>query len=224
MKKTIIIFLTFIVIIIVIIALLYIFSIIPHKQYSNSDFNIETYISDIDKDNDGIDDQTDILKGAYEYLDTNPKYKSRYYADTGYPDDNCGVCTDVVAFALRDAGYDLMELVNADIKKHPDDYDIETPDKCIDFRRVENLFVFFENNAVKLTTNTEEIESWQAGDIVVFKNHIGIVSDHRNKDGVPFVLHNASVIQASYEEDVLDIWGEIIGHYRMSWNTGEIYG
>ena len=51
---------------------------------------------------------------------------------------------------------------------------------------------------------------------MVFKNHIGIVSDHRNKDGVPFVLHNASVIQASYEEDVLDIWGEIIGHYRMS--------
>lgn len=196
--------------------LLYRYNYIPHKQFSSADFGIEIYKSAVDTDADGIDDQTDILKGAYEYLDTNPKYKSRYYADTGYPDDNCGVCTDVVAFALRDAGYDLMELVNADIKKHPDDYDIETPDKCIDFRRVENLFVFFENNAVKLTTNTEEIESWQAGDIVVFKNHIGIVSDHRNKDGVPFVLHNASVIQASYEEDILDIWGEIIGHYRMS--------
>ena len=36
--------------------LLYMLNIIPHRKYSNSDFNINTYISSIDKDNDGIDD------------------------------------------------------------------------------------------------------------------------------------------------------------------------
>ena len=44
--------------------LLYYFNYIPHKKYNNENFNIKTYMSDIDKDNDGIDDQTDILINA----------------------------------------------------------------------------------------------------------------------------------------------------------------
>ena len=83
--------------------------------------NIEAYKSNIDKDNDGIDDQTDILNNANNYIKTNPKYKSKYY-NTGYPNDEYGVCTDVVAFALKDAGYDLMVLVNEDIKKQIKNY------------------------------------------------------------------------------------------------------
>ena len=62
--------------------------------------------SSVDKDNDGIDDQTDILQGALDYVASRPKYKSKYYR-TGYPNDGYGVCTDVVAFALKNAGYDL---------------------------------------------------------------------------------------------------------------------
>ena len=84
------------------------------KKYSNSDFNIETYISSVDMDMDGIDDQTDILNGALSYVSTKPKYKSKYY-DTGYSNDSYGVCTDVVANAMKTAGYDLMKLVNVDI-------------------------------------------------------------------------------------------------------------
>ena len=93
------------------------YNIIPHKYYTNADFNIETYISNIDKDNDGIDDQTDILNNVKQYISTNPKYKSQYYA-TGYPNDEYGVCTDVVAFGLKGAGYNLMELVNTDINNN----------------------------------------------------------------------------------------------------------
>ena len=78
-------------------------------------------MSDIDKDNDGIDDQTDILINAREYISTTPKYKSKYYS-SGYPDDASGVCTDVVAFALKDAGYDLRELVNNHVKENRDLY------------------------------------------------------------------------------------------------------
>ena len=48
--------------------LLYYFNYIPHKKYNNENFNIKTYMSDIDKDNDGIDDQTDILINAREYM------------------------------------------------------------------------------------------------------------------------------------------------------------
>ena len=83
---------------------LYIFNIIPHKKYTNSDFNIDTYISSIDKDNDGIDDQSDILNNVREYIKTKPKYKSKYYS-TGYSNDEYGVCSDVVAFGLLNAGY-----------------------------------------------------------------------------------------------------------------------
>lgn len=33
--------------------------------------------SSVDKDNDGIDDQTDILQGALDYVASRPKYKSK---------------------------------------------------------------------------------------------------------------------------------------------------
>ena len=103
MKKSILIILIFLITIAILVSLLYVFRIISHKQYSNSDFNIETYISSVDIDKDGIDDQTDILENVRKYIATKPKYKSKYY-NTGYPNDNYGVCTDVVVFGLKAAG------------------------------------------------------------------------------------------------------------------------
>ena len=110
MKKRILSIIILVLGILIIVALyeLYHFNYIPHKKYTNKDFNIQTYKSNIDKDNDGIDDQTDILNNAKDYIKTNPKYKSKYYV-TGYPDGEYGVCTDVVAFALKNAGYDLLK-------------------------------------------------------------------------------------------------------------------
>lgn len=194
--------------------LMYIFNFIQHKKYDNSDFGITAYISPADNDSDGTDDQTDILNSAREYVSRRPKYKSKYYS-SGYPDDNYGVCTDVVAFALKSAGYDLMELLSADIEKNPAVYGIEKPDKSIDFRRVKNLRVYFERTAVSLTCDVSNISEWQGGDIVVFKKHIGIVSDKRNKNGVPFVIHHASPFQRYYEEDILERRNDITGHYRI---------
>ena len=167
MKKRIIVSLAIVLVLLVIFYALYIFNYIPHKMYTNKDFNITTYISKIDKDGDGIDDQTDILNNVRDYISTNPKYKSKYYAN-GYPDDGYGVCTDVVAFGLKNAGYDLMQLVNNDIEKNRDKYNIDTIDKNIDFRRVSNLKVYFQNNAIALTNDINKIEEWQGGDIVTF--------------------------------------------------------
>ena len=217
MKKKILIIVTnfFIILLIVVLYALYRFNYIPHKKYTNEDFNIKTYISKTDKDNDGIDDQTDILNNVRDYIKTNPKYKSKYYA-TGYPNDEYGVCTDVVAFGLKGAGYDLMNLVNEHIKSNRNLYDIDVIDKNIDFRRVQNLKVYLDNNAIVLTNDINKIKEWQGGDIVVFKNHIGIVSDKRNKKGISFIIHHANPYQRYYEEDILEYRNDIIGHYRIS--------
>ncbi len=184
----------------------------PGNQYT---YDITQQTSSIDMDHDGIDDQTDILEGALAYVSTRPKYKSKYYT-TGYSNDKYGVCTDVVANALLNAGYDLKDLVNEDILAHPDCYDIDEPDSNIDFRRVRNLNVYFQNTAIILTTDVSEIKEWQGGDIVVFQKHIGVVSDRRNSRGIPYVIHHNDPWQKSYEEDMLETRDDIVGHYRIS--------
>ena len=168
-KQIIILAIATIILTLLIIYILYILNYIPHKKYSNEDFNIKTYISSSDKDKDGIDDQTDILNSVKEYIKTKPKYKSKYYAN-GYPNDEYGVCTDVVAFGLKGAGYDLMQLVNEDIINNRDKYNIETIDINIDFRRVRNLKTYFENNAIPLTTDITKIDNFG---ISLSGRHIG---------------------------------------------------
>ena len=194
---------------------LYYFNFLPHRKYTNEDFGIVPYTSSADMDGDGVDDQTDILQSVRAYLDTEPQYKSQYYAG-GYPDDGYGVCTDVVAFGLLGAGYDLMALVNEDVLAHREQYTIEDVDKNIDFRRVRNLKVYFKNTAIALTTDIRDIDQWQGGDIVIFENHIGIVSDMRNSRAIPFVLHNGNPYQRYYEDDILERRDDIVAHYRIS--------
>jgi uncharacterized protein YijF (DUF1287 family) len=184
-------------------------------SYTNDDFNIETYVSGIDLDSDGVDDQTDILSNVKEYIKTKPKYKSKYYAG-GYSDDEYGVCTDLVAVGLLGAGYDLMELVHQDIMDHRSEYAIDTVDQNIDFKRVVNLRVYLKRHATQLTNDIYEIDQWQGGDLIVFEKHIGIVSDKRNKEGVPFIIHHASTFQKRYEQDIVETMAEVVGHYRMS--------
>ena len=210
--KKIIYFIFVLLFLVMITLILYMFNVIPHRQFTNEDFGIETYKSLIDKDGDGIDDQTDFLQSVRNYIATKPKYKSKYYR-TGYPDDGFGVCTDVIAFGLRGAGYDLMELVNADIKANKKIYQVDIVDKNIDFRRVNNLRIFFERNAKSLTTDLTDIKEWQGGDIIVFKTHIGVVSDKRNWRGIPFIIHNGGF---HFEEDILEYRTDIVGHFRMS--------
>lgn len=191
------------------------YNVIPSKVYTNEDFKIEKYLSNNDQDQDGIDDQSDILRNAQNYIKERPKYKSKYY-DSGYSNDKYGVCTDVIAVALLNSGYDLKKLVNQDIINNPSHYNLKTIDENIDFRRVVNLKAYFKNNALALTTNLNEIDQWQGGDIVIFENHIGIISDKRNEDGIPLLIHHKNPFQLFYEEDVLENYQKIEGHYRIS--------
>ena len=189
--------------------------------YTAEDFGIETVVSKTDYDNDGIDDYTDILQGAKIEAENKPTYKSAYYSG-GYPPDNEGVCTDVIWRALKNAGYTLKDMVDRDIKNNVSKYPrvAGKPDPNIDFRRVPNLKVYFERNHIVLTTDLSKIEQWQPGDIVVFgSKHIGIISDKRNKKGIPYLIHNGG--QPIREEDFLEIYDKyepISGHYRLKEN------
>lgn len=159
--------------------------------------------------------RVDILQAALAYVATTPGYLSAYYA-TGRPNDGYGVCTDVVDQALFAVGIDLQREISTDYAKNPDSYPrIKQPDPNIDFRRVLNQKVWFERHAKSLTTDTSQIQQWLAGDIVVFTNHVGIVSDRRMSDGVPYLIHHDSRWQRTYEDNVLHRRTDIVGHYRI---------
>lgn len=186
------------------------------KYYTAQDFGIQTLKSPYDKDGDGIDDYRDMMFGARAYINTRPKYKSTYESG-GYPPEGIGVCTDVIWSAFQAAGYDLKALVDADISAHLDAYPtIQTPDPNIDFRRVKNLDTFFQRYAEILTTDVSNLAAWQSGDIVLYAGHIAILSDRRNKEGLPYIIHHAG--QPIYEEDALTR-DPILAHYRWTPHT-----
>lgn len=188
--------------------------LIPRKTYTAADFGINTVFAETDYNTNGTDDYTDLLRGAKKDANTHPRYNGAYY-EGGYPPENVGVCTDVVWRAFREAGYSLKDMVDADIQARPSAYpNIQKRDSNIDFRRVTNLRIFFAEYAQTLTTDVGNIEAWQPGDIVIFGNdkHIGIVSDKRNKNGQPYILHNGG--QPSREEDYL-LRAEVTAHYRF---------
>lgn len=190
------------------------YNLLPQKVYNADDFGITTLHSSVDFNENGVDDYTDILLGARKDAENHPKYDGSYY-DGGYPPDDIGVCTDVVWRAFKNAGYNLREMVNNDVVAHPEAYAaIERPDNNIDFRRVVNLRVFFEKYGIPLTLDIDKIEEWQPGDIVIFgaDKHIGIVSDKRNVNGQPYIIHNGG--QPNREEDYLGR-GTVTGHYRF---------
>lgn len=218
-------FIFFILIFILLLRVLYYFNIIPHPYYTSKDFGIEELKSDIDFNHNGTDDYHDIIIGARMDATNKPTYHSAYY-DGGYPPDDEGVCTDLFWRALKYAGYNVKDMIDEDIANHIELYPRVngSPDPNIDFRRVPNLKVFLERNCEVLTLDLTQIDQWQGGDIVIFGEnggtHIGILSDKRNKDGVPFLIHNSG--QPVREEDVLltNKYKNILsGHYR--WNLKE---
>lgn len=199
------------------------FNLLPQRWYKASHFGIETLQSETDYNKNGVDDYRDIMLGARADAKNHPTYDPAYW-DGGYPPDDIGVCTDVVWRAFAHAGYSLKDLVDADIAANPELYPRLDPtgvDPNIDFRRVDNLVVFFSRHSTSLTTEVTDIAQWQPGDIVIFGDnysHIGIVSDKRNADGVPWLIHNGG--QPKREEDVLakyELIHGISGHFRWDY-------
>ncbi len=192
-----------------------------------------------DRDSDWIPDNLDIVQWARKEVENKTTYKSWYYSGW-YPPKNEWVCTDVVWRALKNAWYDLKSMIDKDIKNNIWAYKRVAwkPDPNIDFRRVPNLQTYLERHAIKLTTkvipwNIENLKQWQPWDIVIFWNHwnnrvktqskaldhTAIISDKRNRQGVPYMIHNSAPVPR--EQDWLLYWNKnvsrIIGHYRLKY-------
>lgn len=167
-----------------------------------------------------------LVKAAIERTKQDIVYDPSYYA-VSYPGGDIpadkGVCTDVIIRSYRSGlGIDLQLLVHEDMQKHFEDYPqlwgAKKPDTNIDHRRVPNLAYFFQRKGIKLP-NSQKAADYQAGDIVVwnlagekqFLPHIGLVTDQKNEQGTPYIVHNIG------QGPVLDaclFTYKIIGHYR----------
>lgn len=148
----------------------------------------------------------------------DPAYRQLAYPG-GDVDQSTGVCTDVVIRAFRALGDDLQVRVHEDMRQHFDAYPklwgLRSTDRNIDHRRVPNLQTFFTRHGHKLAI-TDRAEDYRPGDIVTWRlsnglPHIGLVSDRRNHEGVPLILHNIGA--GAQEQDLLFAF-EITGHYR----------
>ncbi|MCM3616123.1 DUF1287 domain-containing protein [Sutcliffiella horikoshii] len=181
--------------------------------------------SEIDQNNNGIPDHLDIVYTSRKEVEQRTPYKSVYY-DGGYPPDTEGVCTDVIWRGLMGAGINLKDLMDEDISENTELYPRVggKPDTNIDFRRVPNQSVFLERFAEPLTTelikgDMENLKQWQPGDIVVFLggdfDHVGIVSDKRTKDGIPYLIHNTYPFAS--EIKLTSFSSPITGHFRWKY-------
>lgn len=189
------------------------------------EMKITNLLSGKDINKNGKDDYTDIIETAREYIKSHPIYESIYYSDTGYPTDWHGVCTDVIWRAYFGIGVAFKDLVDSDIaycktlgEENP--YKETQATHFIDFRRVVNLKIYYERNSTVLTTDTSDPTEWQPGDIVIFSpSHIGICSDKRDSEGLPYILHH-TYSRGTVESDELgkfNVGGyKVEGHYRIN--------
>ncbi len=189
-----------------------------------------------DEDNDGINDQKDIMLGAKGQLENPAKNifleegETNYYQG-GDPPEDLADCTDIIVRAFFEAGFSLKDLVYEDIKENFGQYPIKEIwnrsfcDPNIDYRRIQNLEIFFNRNAKVLdilfnASDEQNLNSWLPGDVVFFdmdrigySDNVGIISDNTTRDGVPKVIYNYIDPGYTVEKDILKE-KIITGHYR----------
>lgn len=169
-----------------------------------------------------------LIEAARNQIGVVTKYDTSYYQG-GYPPEDSGACTDVIEHALRDTGYDLKTKIDNDMWTYPNRYPHD-PDPNINYRRVVNVKIFFDNYAQSLSTCTDneclKQEIWQPGDIVTYNQmegglwHIAIISDKTRpatndyNTQIPLLIHNYG--RGTVEDNMLLTWpASISGHYRV---------
>jgi len=180
--------------------------------------------SKVDKNENGIPDPIDIVNSARKEAEQKTTYKDAYYVG-GYPPDGEGVCTDVIWRGFKSINISIKDLIDKDIKENMAQYKSIKGrlDPNIDFRRVLNQDVFFKKNCIQLTTefkkdDIDNLKEWQPGDIIVFiegYEHIAIISDERDEDGIPYVIHNSH--PCASEAKLSWFYNPIHGHYRWKY-------
>ena len=175
-------------------------------------------------DNAECNPKTGLVEAALSQIGKTIKYDPSYRA-LSYPNGDVpidrGVCTDVIIRSMRSAfNLDLQKLVHEDMKKnfpkYPQSWGLKYPDKNIDHRRVPNLQTFFKRQGWSLDISCKA-KDYKPGDIVTCivppqLPHIMIISDKKNNDGIPFVIHN---IGAGVQEEARLFEFKHTGHYRI---------
>ena len=157
-----------------------------------------------------------IMIHAKGYINTDLTYDGSYFQG-GYPPKEIGVCTDVVWNGLRGLDVDLKSRIDQDVDEHFPAYAsvISQPDPNIDFRLVPVQRVFYDRNAVSLTTDPSNLLAWQPGDFVVFEDeHIAVVSCLRNALGYPYLIQHGRDPAGDEDRIINDNELKITGHYR----------
>ena len=202
------------------ISTLYKWNYIPHQERLPGEFGIPELGPSIDVNGNRVNDAKDVFQGAMNYVASKPVWEPLKEYSGGWPTGKYGSDGDVIAYALKNAGFDLQVLINQDIEKNPSVYSENVPQgKDISFRVVENQRIYFSRYADACDNDYTNIKDWQMGDIVFFeKNHAAVVADKVNNNGVRFIIHLFWEHQAGYYQDVLETnaWGKVIGHYRIT--------
>lgn len=142
-----------------------------------------------------------LVKAAMERTTHTVRYTPDYvrldYPGGDVPADT-GVCTDEVIRSYRALGFDLQKLVHEDMKRsfsaYPKIWDLRSPDKNIDHRRVPNLQAFFKRCGASLPV-TQNAADYKPGDLITCTvpphlPHIAIVVLAPDGGGTPWIVHN----------------------------------
>lgn len=168
----------------------------------------------------------DIVKAGRDQVGKTVTYDPAYVSlkyPGGDPPIDRGVCTDVIIRALRTAlTVDLQKVVHEDMaanfSAYPKTWGLKKTDTNIDHRRVLNLQTYFKRQGFSVPV-TKDAANYQPGDLVTCTvppnlPHIMIVSDKKNAEGRPLIIHNIG--NGAQEEDLLFTY-PVTGHYR--WKT-----
>jgi uncharacterized protein YijF (DUF1287 family) len=185
-----------------------------------ADARVTTGTAAHDRDNDGIPDPLDILIGAKKTVLNADAYtpEAEDYISMRYPGGDVprtiGVCTDVIIRAVRNAGMDLQKELHEDIKKARGAYPMVkgSGDPSIDQRRVGTLLPFFKRHWEQHTAKFDDpSDPLRPGDVIFMDtfpskpgpDHIGILSDRVDDQGLPFVINNWTDGTTTAEMDLL---------------------
>lgn len=176
--------------------------------------------------------QLAILDAARQEVGRGVRYSDKYYT-IPYPGGDVpadvGASTDLVVRALRAVGLDLQQAIHEDRKQNPDRYPTQrwksrSIDPSIDHRRVANLFVWLQSHAREVTTHTdaESLRRFHPGDLVMwgadgnrFPVHVGVVSDRRSDEGVPYVVDLNRKDGTASENHLVTDW-YVRAHFRVT--------
>jgi uncharacterized protein YijF (DUF1287 family) len=176
--------------------------------------------------------QQKILQSVRDQVASGTVYSGAYYK-IPYPGGDVpkevGTSADLAVRALRAAGVDLQQAIQESRAAYPERFPLERwrnqePDPSIDHRRIANIDAWMRHTAESLSTSIaiDDLEIYRPGDFVLWllgdsgsvPNQVGIVTDRKNDEGVPYCATIAPSHGKISDEHLLTEW-IVRSHYRL---------